>query len=162
MDFSLYAPDWKDTIRPAILKRDDYKCQHCGISHRSTVYKKTNGGYQVLDDFTKEWAKANKKKVFTLYLQVAHLDHNKQNNDPKNLLSLCPYHHAKYDSEQKKLSRIVYKKKVEASKTEIVNLEAQKRNKLLWEMKAEIKIFTGVSMKMEDLNNLLTMIEKSI
>jgi len=162
MDFSLYAPDWRDTIRPAILKRDDYKCRHCGIQHRSIVYKKTNGGYQVLDEFTKEWAKANNKKVFTLFLQVAHLDHNKQKNDPLNLLTLCPYHHAKYDEEQKKLSRIIYKKRVEETKPAVQNIAAEKRKALLWEMKQEIKTFTGVAMKIEDLNSLLTMIEKSL
>ena len=110
MDYSQYHPDWKDIIRPAILKRDGYKCAHCGIKHKARVYKDTTGKYVECDDFLEQWAKSTKRKVFTLYLQVAHLDHNKQNNEPANLKALCPIHHARFDSEHKKKSflRLIY------------------------------------------------------
>jgi hypothetical protein len=162
MKYEQYSPDWKDIIRPAILKRDNYKCSVCGIGHKIRVYKTTNSKYVECDEFIEKWAVANGKKVFTLYLQVAHLDHNKNNNDPSNLLTLCPIHHAKYDSEHKKLSRITYKEKIAAVKSEKINLKDEKRRQLLNFMKQEIKALTSVSLSNQDLNSLLTMIEKSI
>ena len=93
MNYNDYPPEWKDTIRPAILKRDNYTCQNCGIAHRSRVYKNKSGGYVVCDDFIQEWAKAQGFKVFTLFLQVAHLNHIKSDCRPENLRSLCPKCH---------------------------------------------------------------------
>lgn len=97
MKFNEYAPDWRDTIRPAILKRDQYRCKHCGVKHRAKGYYDNSGYFIECDEFMIEWAKRNNIKPFTMYLQVAHLDQNKQNNDDKNLLSLCPRCHGKYD-----------------------------------------------------------------
>lgn len=115
MDYSKYSPDWKDIIRPSILKRDNYKCKVCGIVHKTRVYKNKAGKYVECDEFIEVWAKSNGFKVFTLYLQVAHLDHNKSNNDPSNLITLCPVHHAKNDAQHKAFSRKVYKKKIDVN-----------------------------------------------
>jgi hypothetical protein len=109
MDYSKYSPDWKDVIRPSILRRDSYRCTVCGVGHKKEVYKNTNGSYVELDSFTKEWALAQGKKVFKMYLQVAHLDHDTNNNDSSNLKTLCPMHHAKFDSQHKAFSRRMYK-----------------------------------------------------
>ena len=105
MDRSLYHPDWVDIIRPSILKRDNYSCRVCGVRHKSTVYKLSRGGYFTCDQFAAEWAKANGKHVFTLFLVVAHLDQDKTNNDPSNLMTLCPIHHASYDAKHRTLKR---------------------------------------------------------
>lgn len=113
MQYKEYSPDWRDIIRPAILKRDNYKCKVCGINHKIRVYKNKAGKYVECDKFIEEWAKANGYKVFTLYLQVAHMDHNKQNNDPSNLVTLCPVHHAKNDAQHKSIQRKIFKKNVE-------------------------------------------------
>jgi hypothetical protein len=108
MDYSQYHPDWKDIIRPSILKRDQYKCKVCSVKHKSRVYRSTNGGYIECDEFMESWAVQNERKVITLYLQIAHLDHNKSNNDPANLQALCPIHHAKHDKEHKKFKRLLF------------------------------------------------------
>lgn len=105
MNYKEYSPDWKDIIRPQILQRDGYKCQSCGINHKIRVYKNSRKDYVECDDFIEEWAKKNGKKVFTLYLAVAHLDHDKSNNDPSNLLTLCPKCHSKYDAAYKRSMR---------------------------------------------------------
>lgn len=118
MDYSLYHPDWKDIIRPSILKRDQYKCKICGVRHKSKVYRTTNGGYVECDEFMEQWAKTAGRKVFTLFLQIAHLDHNKSNNDPANLQTLCPIHHAKHDKEHKKFQRLIYREKISKVRTE--------------------------------------------
>lgn len=134
MDYSLYHPDWKDIIRPSILKRDQYKCKVCGIRHKSRVYRTTNGGYIECDDFMEQWAITAGKKVFTLFLQVAHLDHNKTNNQPDNLQSLCPIHHARHDKEHKKFQRLIFKGKINQDKGEtkrqLVNMRKSHINKV--------------------------------
>lgn len=112
MDKKLYDPSWQDVIRPQILKRDNYKCTECGVRHRSRVYVDSRKNYVECDAFMELWCKSNNKKVFTLYIQVAHLDQNKNNNDPSNLSSLCPRHHSLYDANAKKMQRIMYKKEV--------------------------------------------------
>ena len=80
-----YPINWNSEIRPRILQRDKYTCQHCG--------KKHNQIYLDLD----------KIKYMKTLLQVAHLDHDKWNKDIKDerLLSLCEVCHAKNDSKYK-------------------------------------------------------------
>lgn len=104
-----YAPEWSDVIRPAILRRDGYKCKHCGVAHRAIVYRDSKGKYIECDEFMKNWAVSHGFKVFTLYLQVAHLNHDKSDNRPENLLSLCPSCHSRFDSHHKQLVRIAMK-----------------------------------------------------
>lgn len=60
-----YSKDFLKKIRQEIRKRDSYRCQYCGI----------------------------KEKGITL--SVHHVDYDKKNNDPKNLITLCRSHHAK-------------------------------------------------------------------
>lgn len=116
MNYKDYHPDWKDIIRPQVLQRDQYKCRHCGIKHKTRVYKDSRNNYVECDKFIEQWAVNNGKKVFTLYLQVAHLDHNKENNELINLLSLCPKCHGKYDKEYKSFIRNMTKVKADDSK----------------------------------------------
>jgi 5-methylcytosine-specific restriction endonuclease McrA len=163
MDYSKYHPDWKDIIRPAILKRDGYKCAHCGIKHKARVYKDTTGKYVECDEFMEQWAKSTKRKVFTLYLQVAHLDHNKHNNEPTNLKALCPIHHARFDSEHKKLARIMYKQKITSAKQVPDVRKTIDRGALLSTVRDSIRTHIGSRISLIDaeaiLNDLLTSFE---
>ena len=65
--FSLYASDWSDDLRSAIRKRDNYTCQLC------TLTQEEQG--RTLD--------------------VHHIDYDKENCDPNNLISLCDSCHSK-------------------------------------------------------------------
>jgi hypothetical protein len=159
MDYKKYAPDWKDVIRPSILKRDNYKCCVCSVEHRSRVYKNTNGGYITCDDFTELWAVSNGKKVFTLYLQVAHLDHNKSNNEPVNLRSLCPFHHARYDANHKKFSRVTYLAKIKPIKSLPDQLELSERHVLKLNVKQWIKEKTGTNIPFVEIEELFKIIK---
>jgi 5-methylcytosine-specific restriction endonuclease McrA len=150
MDYSQYHPDWKDVIRPMILKRDNYKCRVCGIGHKKEVYKLSNGLYREVDSFLKQWCVVNNFKVFTLYLQIAHLDHNKQNNEPDNLMSLCPYHHANYDREHKKFTRITFRKKIETSKSKNDGKTKNPISEPVRELQQFIKETTGHSIAFND------------
>lgn len=95
----LYHPDWRDIIRPAILKRDAYKCKvpGCTVRHKSKGYYDNWGSWIECDQFMLDYAKSKKFKIQTIYLQVAHLDQNPANNSVSNLRSMCPAHHLQYD-----------------------------------------------------------------
>lgn len=95
----LYPENWADTIRPAILKRDHYKCVKCGIGHRQIGYYNAKGEFIDCDEFMQTWAKAQGFKIQKIHLQIAHIDHMKENCDENNLEAQCPKCHLNYDRE---------------------------------------------------------------
>lgn len=101
-----YPADWFDTIRPAILRRDNYKCQNCFVKHRGTYYIDDGNKYVEADDFVQEWAKREGYKLVKIHLQVAHLDQDTTNNDERNLKALCPRCHMKTDNAVNALKRL--------------------------------------------------------
>lgn len=117
MNYADYHPDWRDIIRPQILKRDSYKCRHCGVQHKAIVYAMSTGQYHECDDFEYNWAKANNKRPFKLFLNVCHVDHDKNNNDHSNLISLCPRCHGHFDKQHKKFRKLIYQAKVQPKST---------------------------------------------
>lgn len=158
MDYKKYHPDWRDIIRPSILRRDSYKCVVCGVRHKSRVYKTTSGLYVMLDEITENWAIQNKKKVFTLHLQVAHLDHNKENNDPVNLRTLCPVHHAKYDADHKNFSRIAYRSKIQPL-TEISKVQpTDERSNLIAAVKSDVSEVLLVRFSSQEVRKLIDIV----
>jgi len=119
MDYKQYHNDWRDIIRPAILKRDNYRCKNCGIRHKVRAYRMTNSKYMEVDGFTEQWAMDNGKKVITVYLQIAHIDHDKRNNAPENLISYCAICHGKFDGKAKAAKRQLYQFRVQKSNRKI-------------------------------------------
>lgn len=101
-----YPENWNDEIRPSILKRDNYKCCHCGIKHRQYLLHSWDGSFMRIDNDEAIEMQILKEKVSRVYLQVAHLDNNTQNNSPGNLLTLCPRCHLKMDRRYSILKRI--------------------------------------------------------
>jgi len=67
ISFEPYSIDWTDYLRETIRKRDEYVCQLCGI-------------YQ--DELERK-------------LDCHHIDYDKKNCDPKNLITLCRDCHRK-------------------------------------------------------------------
>lgn len=59
-----YSENWTETLRESIRQRDKYVCQLCGI-HQEELSSR----FKVLD--------------------CHHIDYDKENCDPKNLISLC-------------------------------------------------------------------------
>jgi ssDNA-binding Zn-finger/Zn-ribbon topoisomerase 1 len=143
VNYADYSPDWKDIIRPSILKRDNYVCKKCGIGHKKRVYRNTSGVYVECDEFIEEWAKANGFKVFTLFLVVAHLDNDKKNNKPANLLTLCPKCHALQDAQHKKQLRIALMVRPSKESCAEVITPNLKEDKSLQEITALVKTLTG-------------------
>ena len=102
-----YHKDWNDIIRPEILKRDGYVCTKCGVRHKkSYVFEKSGNRFEIPESEIKEW-KSYGDKAYKVYLQIAHLDHDPNNNDYKNLASMCVKCHLTNDRDYKRLRRIV-------------------------------------------------------
>lgn len=103
---SHYPKEWQDTIRPAILRRDAYRCQHCRALHRSWGYYSSIGEWIECDEFMRRWAMMNSIKVFQIFLQVAHLDQDTKNNQETNLRSLCQRCHLNFDRKFNQIKRL--------------------------------------------------------
>jgi 5-methylcytosine-specific restriction endonuclease McrA len=71
LSINLYGEDWIETLRRSIRERDDYICRMCNKTQ-----------IEELEDLERK-------------LAVHHIDYNKNNNDPKNLISLCNNCHRK-------------------------------------------------------------------
>jgi len=70
ISFNPYPTEWVDLLKESIRQRDNYVCQMCG-THQ---------------DELKSWSKK---------LDVHHIDYDKDNCDPKNLITLCRNCHIK-------------------------------------------------------------------
>jgi len=115
-----YPENWNDTIRPRILKRDKFQCQHCDIKHRQYVLiDQQNKVVKIEPDEHRELKEAG-MNTYRVYLQVAHLDNDKNNCSDENLLSLCPRCHLRNDKKFKTMSKnidVTYDKFLCTSKT---------------------------------------------
>ncbi len=128
MNYALYPPNWRSEIRPFILARDKYKCQHCSLPQNAMAYRGTKGRYIQVDAFAKEWAENRGEKVKIIKLHVAHLNHLKDDIRPVNLLSLCPHCHSKHDAQHKKIAQIMFKASIKDSTTFVLNKSRSRYN----------------------------------
>ncbi len=103
---NLYPEDWNDVIRPAVLKRDNYKCQMCPVKHRQYVFFDQSGKMIIVDKLECDELRANGYKAYRVYLQVAHRDHLKIDHSYENLFCLCPWCHRLYDKRFDTLMRL--------------------------------------------------------
>jgi len=75
ISFESYGSEFNNILREHIRKRDNHRCRECG-------------------KFQDNLLKSGKK----IKLQVHHIDYNKKNNKPENLVSLCLNCHARTNS----------------------------------------------------------------
>ncbi len=73
--FEPYGIEFNKELKEQIRKRDNYRCQQC-FRHQDELFRKQRG------------------KIINVKLCVHHIDFDKKNNDPKNLISLCLSCHA--------------------------------------------------------------------
>ena len=105
MNKNLYTEDWADTIRPSILKRDNYKCKKCKVKHRARGYYDSTGKFIECDNYMISWASKMNIKLIRIILQVHHKNCNKKDNSDSNLVSLCAKCHFKEDQQFNILKR---------------------------------------------------------
>ena len=67
ISFEPYGKDFNNALKELIRRRDNYKCQLCGAPQEE-FYKK---------------------------LDIHHINYNKKDNNPNNLITLCPFCHKK-------------------------------------------------------------------
>lgn len=72
ISFEPYSIDWKETLRRSIRERDNYTCQICGKQQGDIAH------------------------------DVHHIDYDKKNSNPNNLITLCHSCHAKTNSNREK------------------------------------------------------------
>jgi len=65
--FEPYGIEFNRELKEKIRQRDGYRCQEC-FRHQDELYTKSGKKYK---------------------LSIHHIDYNKKNNNPKNLISLC-------------------------------------------------------------------------
>ena len=70
-----YGTEFNTLLKEQIRQRDNYRCRQC-FRQQSELFIKTKTG------------------IKPLKLIVHHIDYNKKNNSPKNLISLCPNCHS--------------------------------------------------------------------
>lgn len=116
-----YPAEWHDTIRPEILKRDNYKCTECGIRHRQWVVKGLDNKIINIEYNERFDYKGTKAKVYQIILHVCHLDNDKSNCDYSNLKSKCVSCHARLDASFKALLRKSNRVKKQITIFDIIN-----------------------------------------
>ena len=82
-NFEPYTEEFSKTLKEQIRQRDNYQCQECRYFQKDLGYK----------------------------LPIHHIDYNKKNNDPLNLISLCKSCHCKTNFNRDNWTNY-YKKKV--------------------------------------------------
>lgn len=92
-----YPENWEDTIRPDILKRDNYTCKGCGAKHRKSYIFHKNGKRTSIHEDEIQEAKEAGEKAYKVFLQIAHKDQNPSNNNYNNLIAFCRKCHLNFD-----------------------------------------------------------------
>jgi len=85
--FEDYPPEFNDTLKLKIRKRDNYECQNCGMTEEEHII------------------------VYGSVLAVHHIDYNKQNCNEDNLIAVCNGCNARANF-NRKIWQNFYKEKV--------------------------------------------------
>ena len=95
-----YDVNWRDIVRPEILKVYKYKCSECGLSNH-TKYTYENGNRVILDD---DWLLNKYKdtgfKISCIHLSISHQCHTKSCINTQHLVTRCQSCHLRYDKHQ--------------------------------------------------------------
>jgi len=96
-----YPKNWKQ-ISLDVRAKAGNRCEFCDIENHSIGFRTKDGEFIELQPSHQVdvYVKENNLKLIKIILTVAHLDHNPENNNPKNLKALCQKCHLNYDKEQ--------------------------------------------------------------
>jgi hypothetical protein len=97
INYKHYPPNWKTEIRPAILKRAFNQCENCGVVNGVSGFRE-NGKFYPSWGLQQEADIEDGKKIITIVLTVAHLNHDIKDNRPENLKALCQKCHLSHDA----------------------------------------------------------------
>ena len=103
-----YGENW-EAIRNRILDRDKRICTKCLIPDRSWVEVIKPNVWQPIPNFGIQFFDDDNRHYLKVFLQVAHIDNDKTNMNPTNLISLCPLCHLAMDKDYKRFKRLSQK-----------------------------------------------------
>jgi hypothetical protein len=113
LDYKDYHPKWSLISRLVRYRRAKNICEWCGVQNGEVVKRLNGGAFRKLSSV--EWDMVNCRIKYSnsnmseslkhhgfskIVLTVAHVDHDKTNNDFKNLAALCQRCHLKHDIKQ--------------------------------------------------------------
>jgi hypothetical protein len=96
IDYRDYHPDWRWITRQIKEQAGD-RCEFCGVANRTRYIRIGDTILERVHD--DETALCRHRKCQRIVLTVAHLDHDRTNNDPANLRALCQRCHLNWDRE---------------------------------------------------------------
>jgi len=79
ISFEPYSIEFNEELKEKIRKRDNHRCQEC-FKHHDELFTKNGRRYKLI---------------------IHHIDYNKKNNNPNNLISLCRNCHVKTNFKRK-------------------------------------------------------------
>ena len=95
-DYKDYHPNWKN-IRKSILHRANNKCELCGAPNYSLIQRIKGAEYPwYIVENAKDYD-SKTSNIIKIVLTIHHIDYDKKNNKPYNLLALCQKCHNKLD-----------------------------------------------------------------
>jgi 5-methylcytosine-specific restriction endonuclease McrA len=77
----LYRGSRWNKLRAQVLRRAEHHCEGCGVGNKQTYFRTVNG----------------ELRTATVYLTIAHLNHNPHDNRLSNLKALCQRCHLAHD-----------------------------------------------------------------
>lgn len=96
-----YPLNWRQEIRPAILKRAGNRCEECGVPNYSIGVRDRYGQFWHIDEIHASDAPEQFEglgKVFRIILTIAHLNHVPEDCRPENLKAWCQRCHLTWDA----------------------------------------------------------------
>lgn len=100
-----YPPEWRDRIRPRILRRADHKCESCKVPNNALIMYDKSGAWLQMDDHMLAWANRNGHPVTRVTLTIAHVNQIVTDNRDDNLRAWCQKCHISHDAPFKAFMR---------------------------------------------------------
>lgn len=100
INYKEYHPDWKKISAFIRFDRAQNKCEWCGAPNNTLIYRPHADKIKWElwpEGMASEALNVDGYKGTVVVLTVAHIDHDKTNNDYKNLAALCQRCHLKHD-----------------------------------------------------------------
>jgi hypothetical protein len=102
IDYKEYPANWKTEIRPAVLARANNCCEDCGAPNHAIIHRPKKGKPDWVlwpEGMESEAWTVDGLKSTRIVLTIAHMDHDKSNEEVKleRLKALCQRCHLLYD-----------------------------------------------------------------
>ena len=101
IDYKKYHPSWKQISKDKIAAAGD-RCELCYAPNHEWIYRDKNSGHPwgLAEDLTENGDSLASTKIVRVVLTVHHIDCDKDNNSPLNLIALCQRCHLRLDAER--------------------------------------------------------------